>query len=93
VEVLVEEGLVKLSNPDLSKSEQLHVGEKGIFIKETNEVKKETDIDVESLYWLNKSLLFKENRDRCRGRSCRPCAPSTLFCPCSDLQEGAGGKN
>ena len=60
VEVLVEEGLVQLSNPDLSKSEQLRVGEKGIFIKETNEVKKETDIDVESLYWLNKTLLFRD---------------------------------
>ncbi|MCK5103396.1 MAG: DUF4974 domain-containing protein, partial [Cyclobacteriaceae bacterium] len=28
--------------------------------KETNEVKKETDIDSESLYWLNKTLLFRD---------------------------------
>ncbi len=60
VEVLVEEGLVQLSNPDLTQSEKLSVGEKGIYIKETNEVKKETDIDVESLYWLNKTLLFRD---------------------------------
>ena len=60
VEVLVEEGLVQLSNPDLSQSTQLRVGEKGIYIKETNEVKKETDIDSESLYWLNKTLLFRD---------------------------------
>lgn len=59
VEVLVEEGLVQLSNPDQTQSTKLHVGEKGIFIKETNEVKKETDIDAESLYWLNKTLLFR----------------------------------
>ncbi|MCK5278426.1 MAG: DUF4974 domain-containing protein, partial [Cyclobacteriaceae bacterium] len=56
----VEEGLVQLSNPDLSQSTQLRVGEKGIYIKETNEVKKETDIDSESLYWLNKTLLFRD---------------------------------
>ena len=36
--------------------------EKGIFLKETREVKKETDIDVESLYWLNKTLLFRKTR-------------------------------
>ena len=59
VEVLVEEGLVELSNPDHTQYTKLHVGEKGIFIKETNEVKKETDIDAESLYWLNKTLLFR----------------------------------
>ncbi len=59
VEVLVEEGLVELSNPDHTQSTKLHVGEKGIFIKETNEVKKEVDIDAESLYWLNKTLLFR----------------------------------
>lgn len=59
VEVLVEEGLVQLSNPDQSQSTKLQVGEKGIYIKETNEVKKETDIDAESLYWLNKTLLFR----------------------------------
>lgn len=59
VEVLVEEGLVQLSNPDQTQSVKLHVGEKGIFIKETNEVKKEIDIDAESLYWLNKTLLFR----------------------------------
>jgi len=60
VEVFVEEGLVELSNPDRSQSTRLRVGEKGIFLKESNEVKKETDIDVESLYWLNKTLLFRE---------------------------------
>jgi transmembrane sensor len=62
VEVLVEEGLVELANPDKSQSTQLRIGEKGIFIKKTNEVKKETDIDVESLYWLNKTLLFRDTR-------------------------------
>lgn len=60
VEVLVEEGLVELSNPDRSQSTKLKVGEKGIFLKSTNEVKKETEIDVESLYWLNKTLLFRD---------------------------------
>ncbi len=62
VEVLVEEGLVKLENPDLTQSTLLSVGEKGIYIKKTNEVKKETDIDVESLYWLNKTLLFRNTK-------------------------------
>lgn len=62
VEVLVEEGLVELANPDNSQSTQLRSGEKGIFIKSTNEVKKETDINVESLYWLNKTLLFRDTR-------------------------------
>ena len=62
VEVLVEEGLVELANPDKSQSTQLRIGEKGIYIKKTNEVKKETDIDVESLYWLNKTLLFRDTR-------------------------------
>ena len=60
VEVLVEEGLVQLSNPDLSQSTKLRVGEKGIYLKETNEVKKERDIDSESLFWLNKTLLFRD---------------------------------
>lgn len=62
VEVLVEEGLVQLSTPDLSQSTKLHVGEKGIYLKESNEVKKEIDVDVESLYWLNKTLLFRDTR-------------------------------
>jgi len=60
VEVLVEEGLVKLENPDFTQSTLLRIGEKGIYIKKTNEVKKETDVDVESLYWLNKTLLFRD---------------------------------
>ena len=51
---------MQLSNPDLSQSTQLRVGEKGIYLKETNEVKQETDIDSESLYWLNKTLLFRD---------------------------------
>ena len=38
----------------------MRIGEKGIYIKKTNEVKKETDVDVESLYWLNKTLLFRD---------------------------------
>jgi ferric-dicitrate binding protein FerR (iron transport regulator) len=62
VEVMVEEGLVELANPDKSESALLRVGEKGIFLRETNEVKKETDIDVESLYWLNKTLLFRDTK-------------------------------
>lgn len=62
VEVLVEEGLVELANPDLSQSTQLHIGEKGIFLKESNDVKKETDFDAESLYWLNKTLLFRDTQ-------------------------------
>jgi ferric-dicitrate binding protein FerR (iron transport regulator) len=60
VEVLVEEGLVELANPDKSQSTTLHIGEKGIYIRETREVKKETELDPESLYWLNKTLLFRE---------------------------------
>jgi len=62
VEVMVEEGLVELANPDKTESTLLRVGEKGIFIKETNEVKKETDVDVESLFWLNKTLLFRDTK-------------------------------
>ena len=62
VEVLVEEGLVQLSNPGKSQSELLRIGEKGIYLKETDEVKKETDIDVEALYWLNKTLLFRDTK-------------------------------
>ncbi len=60
VEVLVEEGVVELSNPDKSQSATLNIGEKGIYIKETSEVKKETELDPESLYWLNKTLLFRD---------------------------------
>jgi ferric-dicitrate binding protein FerR (iron transport regulator) len=60
VEVLVEEGIVELANPDKSQLTQLKIGEKGIYLKETKEVKRETDIDVESLYWLNKTLLFRD---------------------------------
>jgi len=60
VEVLVEEGLVELANPDKSQSTQLKVGEKGIYIRESQEVKKETELDPESLYWLNKTLLFRD---------------------------------
>ncbi|MCG8306867.1 MAG: FecR domain-containing protein [Cytophagales bacterium] len=62
VEVLVVEGLVELANPERSRTTKLHVGEKGIFIKESDEVKKETEIDVESLYWLNKTLLFRDTK-------------------------------
>lgn len=62
VEVLVEEGMVELANADKTQSTQLQIGEKGIFLKESNEVKKEIDIDVESLYWLNKTLLFRETK-------------------------------
>ena len=62
VEVLVEEGKVELSNTDKSASTILKVGEKGIYLKESNEVKKETDIDAESLYWLNKTLLFRDTK-------------------------------
>lgn len=60
VEVLVEEGIVELSNPDKTQSTKLRIGEKGIYLKKTNEVKKETDLDVEALYWLNKTLLFRD---------------------------------
>lgn len=60
VEVLVEEGLVELATSDKSQFVHLKIGEKGIYLKEQNEVKKETDIDVESLYWLNKTLLFRD---------------------------------
>ena len=60
VEVLVEEGLVELANSNKSQSTHLHIGEKGIFLKESNAVMKETDIDIESLYWLNKTLLFRD---------------------------------
>lgn len=62
VEVLVDEGLVELANSDKSQSTKLRIGEKGIYIKESNEVKKETDIDAESLYWLNKTLLFRDTK-------------------------------
>jgi ferric-dicitrate binding protein FerR (iron transport regulator) len=60
VEVMVEEGLVELANPDKSQTTKLRIGEKGIYIRETSEVKKETDLDVEALYWLNKTLLFRD---------------------------------
>lgn len=60
VEVLVEEGLVELANPEKTQAIQLHVGEKGMYIQETQEVKKETELDPESLYWLNKTLLFRD---------------------------------
>lgn len=60
VEVLVEEGLVQLSNRDYSQLAKLSVGEKGIYLKETDQVKKETDFDAESLYWLNRTLLFRD---------------------------------
>lgn len=60
VEVLVEEGLVQLSNRDYSQLTRLSVGEKGIYLKETDQVKKETDFDAEALYWLNKTLLFRD---------------------------------
>jgi len=62
VEVLVEEGLVELANADKTQVAQLRIGEKGIYLKESDEVKKETDIDVESLYWLNKTLLFRDTK-------------------------------
>ena len=62
VEVLVEEGLVELSNAERTQTAQLAVGEKGIYLRETKEVKKETEIDVESLFWLNKTLLFRDTR-------------------------------
>lgn len=62
VEVLVEEGLVELANADQSQSTKLRIGEKGIYLKETNEVKKETEIDAESLFWLNKTLLFRDTK-------------------------------
>lgn len=88
VEVLVEEGLVQLSNPDLTQSTNLHVGEKGIYLKETNEVKKETDIDAESLYWLNKTLLFRntdlsvvfETLERLYGNKIQVDNPLILNC-------------
>ena len=62
VEVLVQEGLVELANQDKSQVTKLRIGEKGIYIKETNQVKKETEVDVESLYWLNKTLLFRDTK-------------------------------
>jgi len=62
VEVFVEEGLVELANPDKSQSINLRSGEKGIFLRNTNEIKKETDIDAESLFWLNKTLLFRDTK-------------------------------
>jgi len=60
VEVLVEEGLVELANPDRSQSIKLEIGEKGIYIKRSKEVKRETDLDPEALFWLNKTLLFRD---------------------------------
>jgi transmembrane sensor len=88
VEVLVEEGVVRLSNPDLTESTELRVGEKGIYIKASNEVKKETDIDAESLYWLNKTLLFRntnlsmvfETLERLYGNKIRVDNPLILNC-------------
>jgi ferric-dicitrate binding protein FerR (iron transport regulator) len=62
VEVLVEEGIVRLANPDNTEHVDLHVGEKGLYIRENQEVKKETDLDPESLYWLNKTLLFRDTK-------------------------------
>jgi transmembrane sensor len=88
VEVLVEEGVVRLSNPDLTESTELRVGEKGIYIKASNEVKKETDIDAESLYWLNKTLLFRntnlsmvfETLERLYGNKIQVDNPLILNC-------------
>jgi transmembrane sensor len=88
VEVLVEEGVVRLSNPDLTESTELRVGEKGIYIKASNEVKKETDIDAESLYWLNKTLLFRntnlsmvfETLERLYGNKIKVENPLILNC-------------
>ena len=64
VEVFVEEGLVELANPDRSQFLKLSVGEKGIYIKEANKVMRETEVDAESLYWLNKTLLFRDTELR-----------------------------
>ena len=62
VEVLVAEGSVELANPDRTQATILQIGEKGLFLKETNEVKKETEFDAEALFWLNKTLLFRDTK-------------------------------
>ena len=64
VEVYVEEGVVLLyavdENTNDTASVLLNVGETGLYDKETKEVKKVGETDIEVLYWLNKTLIFEE---------------------------------
>lgn len=64
VEVYVEEGVVLLyavdENTNDTASVILNVGETGLYDKETREVKKVGETDIEVLYWLNKTLIFEE---------------------------------
>ncbi len=64
VEVYVEEGMVLLytieENTGDTASVLLSLGETGLYDKETREVKKVGETDIEVLYWLNKTLIFEE---------------------------------
>lgn len=64
VEVYVEEGIVMLYSIEESSGDTasviLNVGETGLYDKESKEVSKVADTDIEVLYWLNKTLIFEE---------------------------------
>ncbi len=64
VEVFVKTGVVMLFSIDKKTNDTisiiLNVDEKGIYNKETKQIKKIEDIDVNELYWHNKTLIFEE---------------------------------
>lgn len=64
IEVYVEDGVVLLYAVDEitndTASVLLNVGETGLYDKDTKEVKKVGETDIEVLYWLNKTLIFEE---------------------------------
>lgn len=64
VEVYVEEGVVMLYTIDSETKDTasvlLNVGETGMYDGESKEVIKLGETDAEVLYWLNKTLIFKE---------------------------------
>lgn len=64
IEVAVNTGVVMLFTVNSATNDTtsviLHVGEKGIYNKENKTVEKSGTVSADELYWLNRTLIFKE---------------------------------